>query len=231
MNLDSIIPWGRSFDEYRRMFALSDADLAGRILGCGDGPASFNSEATGRGHAVISCDPIYQFTAAEIERRVTDCYETVISQVKQSVDGFVWTDFRDPDDLGQHRLAAMRGFLADFDRGRLDGRYVAAELPSLPFPERSFSLALVSHLLFLYSEQFSTADHIAAIAELLRIADEVRVFPLLTLNRRWSPHVGPVQRHLENGRLTVTIAPVDYEFQNAENHMGNRMMRITTRGH
>ncbi len=230
VNLDSVIPWGRSFEEYRRMFALSEADLAGQILGCGDGPASFNAKATARGHAVISCDPIYRFAAAEIERRVNDCYETVISQVKRSADGFIWTDFSDPDDLGRHRLAAMRTFLADFEQGQLEGRYVAAELPSLPFTERSFSLALVSHLLFLYSEQFSTADHIAAIEELLRVADRVRIFPLLTLSRRWSPHVEPVRHHLESGGYKVTIAPVDYEFQKAEDHLGNRMMCITSRG-
>jgi hypothetical protein len=229
MNLDAIIPWGRSFDEYRRMFALSGADLAGRILGCGDGPASFNAEATERGHAIISCDPIYGFAAAEIENRVHDCYETVISQVKQSADAFVWTDFRDADDLGRHRMAAMRRFLMDFERGKREGRYLAAELPSLPFRPRSFQLALVSHLLFLYSDQLSTADHIAAIVELLRVADEVRIFPLLGLNRRWSPHVEPVQRHLERGGFEVAIAPVDYEFQKAEDHTGNRMMRICLR--
>ncbi len=229
MNLDSIIHWGRSFDEYRRMFALSDADLAGRILGCGDGPASFNAEATERGHAIISCDPIYGFAAAEIESRVHDCYETVISQVKQSANAFVWTDFRDADDLGRHRIAAMRRFLMDFERGKREGRYIAAELPSLPFRPQSFQLALVSHLLFLYSDQISTADHIAAVVELLRVADEVRIFPLLGLNRHWSPHVEPVQRHLESSGLEVTIGPVDYEFQKADDHAGNRMMRVFRR--
>ena len=44
--LDQVVPWGRSFDEYRAMFAMTDMDLTGRILGCGDGPASFNREAT-----------------------------------------------------------------------------------------------------------------------------------------------------------------------------------------
>ena len=55
---------GRSYDEYVRMFALSEADLAGRLLGCGNGPASFDSEATRRGGRVVSCDPPYQFDAA-----------------------------------------------------------------------------------------------------------------------------------------------------------------------
>ena len=66
--LDQVVPWGRSFDEYKRMFALGASDLNGRILGCGDGPASFNAEATRFGHRVISCDPIYRFGTEEIQR-------------------------------------------------------------------------------------------------------------------------------------------------------------------
>ena len=69
IKLDGVIPWGRSFDEYRRMFALSDADLGGRILGCGDGPASFDTGATVSRHAVIPCDPLYAFSPAEIDVR------------------------------------------------------------------------------------------------------------------------------------------------------------------
>ena len=30
--LDSVIPWGRSFDEYATMFALSATDLGGPIF-------------------------------------------------------------------------------------------------------------------------------------------------------------------------------------------------------
>ena len=48
IKLNQIIPWGRSFQEYRRMFTLTDEDLRGSILGCADGPASFNAEATDR---------------------------------------------------------------------------------------------------------------------------------------------------------------------------------------
>ena len=36
--LDQVVPWGRSFDEYRRMFALTEEDLDQTIIGCGDGP-------------------------------------------------------------------------------------------------------------------------------------------------------------------------------------------------
>jgi hypothetical protein len=226
MKLSEVIPWGRSFDEYRRMFALTDGDLAGAVLGCGDGPAGFNAEATDRGHRVVSCDPVYAFSAGEIERRVGECYEVVIAQVKRDPDGFVWDHFRDPDHLGACRLAAMRRFLADFEKGKREGRYVAASLPRLPFADGRFSLALVSHLLFLYSGQLDLEFHTEALGELLRVAGEVRVFPLLGLDGRWSPHVGPVREHLERAGLRVEIEAVAYEFQRAADHAGNRMMRV-----
>jgi hypothetical protein len=230
MKLGEVIPWGRSFEEYRRMFALTDGDLAGAILGCGDGPASFNAEATALGHRVVSCDPIYAFSAGEIERRVGECYDTVISQVKENPDGFVWTHFRDPDHLGECRLAAMRRFLADYEAGKREGRYVAATLPTLPFADGQFSLALVSHLLFLYSEQLDLDFHFAAFEELLRVAGEVRVFPLLDLDRRRSPHVGPVSDHLKRAGFGVEVIAVEYEFQRAEGHAGNRMLRARRSG-
>lgn len=226
MKLDHVIPWGRSFDEYRRMFDLSADDLAGRILGCGDGPASFNAEATARGHAVVSCDPVYAFAATEIEQRVAACYDTVIAQVKQQQDGFLWTDFRDPDHLGACRLAAMRGFLADFEAGQRAGRYVAASLPDLPFADGRFTLAVVSHLLFLYSDRLDLDFHRASLRELLRVAGEVRVFPLLTLERQWSPHVAPLCQDLERAGFAAEIVTVPYEFQRAADHAGSRMLRV-----
>ncbi len=78
-----VVPWGRSFDEYRRMFALTDRDLCLRIAGCGDGPASFNAEATRLGFRVISCDPIYRWDAVHIEDRITATYDEVLEQVRK----------------------------------------------------------------------------------------------------------------------------------------------------
>lgn len=60
--LNSVVPWGRNIDEYFSMFNLSDKDKELRIAGFGDGPASFNYEATERGFHITSFDPIYQFS-------------------------------------------------------------------------------------------------------------------------------------------------------------------------
>ncbi len=75
--LERVVPWGRSYDEYVRMFAITDADLRGTILGCGDGPAAFNAEATARGAHVLSVDPIYRCSAGVIRQRIAETYEQV----------------------------------------------------------------------------------------------------------------------------------------------------------
>jgi hypothetical protein len=222
IQLDDIIPWGRSFEEYRGLFALSDDDLAGQILGCGDGPASFNAEATARGHVVVSCDPIYALSGAEIEQRVQACHADLIAQVRLNRDAFVWDYFRDPEDLGRCRLAAMQRFLDDFGGGRAAGRYVAASLPHLPFAANRFDLALVSHFLFLYSDRLACDFHRLAIEELLRVADEVRIFPLLTLEGKRSPHLEPIRGYLVQKRWKAEVIAVPYEFQRG----GKEMLRI-----
>ena len=63
------------------MFNLTDAELNLRIVGCGDGPASFNTQMLKRGHQVISCDPLYQLSAEQIKERITATYETVIEPI------------------------------------------------------------------------------------------------------------------------------------------------------
>ena len=222
ITLDQVVPWGRSLAEYQRMFDMSQRDLAAKILGCGDGPASFNAEMTALGFSVVSCDPIYAFSKEQIARRVEDTYDPIVEQVRQNAQNYVWSDFRDPDALGQHRLATMRAFLADFDAGRAAARYLPDALPSLSFADSQFDLALCSHLLFLYSEQLSLEFHAAAIHELGRVACEVRIFPLLALDCRPSPHIQPLGARLREAGLMTEIVRVPYEFQAG----GDQMMRI-----
>ena len=189
---EEAVPWGRSFDEYRRMFHLTAEDLSRNILGCADGPASFNAEMSRRGHRVISCDPLYRLSADQIKKRIDAVYELVIGQTQQNQDKFVWDLISSPDELGRVRLEAMDNFLRDYDHGKSDGRYVAAQLPHLPFDSSSFDMALCSHFLFLYSDQFSFAFHQQALDEMCRVAREVRVFPLLNYNAEPCPFVAPL---------------------------------------
>lgn len=220
--LDQVVPWGRSFEEYSRMFDLAGAELGLRILDCGGGPASFNAEATRRGTAVTSCDPIYGYEVAQIKARIASTYDEVLEQTRRNSDEFVWTSIRSVEALGRLRMAAMETFLADFPAGKSEGRYIDAELPNLPFGDRAFDLALCSHLLFLYTTQLGEALHSSAIWEMCRVANEVRVFPLLALGATRSPYVEQISHELCHRGLDVSIRDVPYEFQRG----GNQMMRI-----
>jgi hypothetical protein len=221
--LSSVVPWGRSYDEYVRMFALTDAELKGRVLGCGDGPASFNAEATRRGVRVVSCDPIYRFDAAQIRRRIDETAAEVLEQARQNAHEFVWNDvIPDIDTLKRVRMAAMTAFLDDYEPGLRGGRYVNAGLPSLPFADGAFDLALCSHFLFLYSQRHDATFHVAAMRELCRVAREVRVFPLLALGGQPSPHLGAAREALTAEGWHSSIERVPYEFQRG----GFEMLRV-----
>jgi hypothetical protein len=221
-SLDRAVPWGRSLAEYRRMFALTKEQFRIRILGCADGPASFNAEATALGASVVSVDPIYAFSQSQIRHRIQVTYPQMIEQARQNYSEFVWSEISSVEDLGRLRMASMARFLDDYDAGRQCGRYLAAELPSLPFEDQAFELALCSHFLFLYANQFSLEFHVDSIVELCRVAKEVRIFPLLELGSAPSRHVFRVTDCLRRLGFNVKIETVDYQFQRG----GNQMMRI-----
>jgi len=220
--LEKVVPWGRSYEEYLSMFSLSDVDLTKRILGCSDGPAGFNAQLTRQGGQVISVDPIYQFSASEIKSRIEETYEMVLSETRKNYHEFVWTQIKNVDDLGRARMEAMLEFLADYPNAK--GRYLVGELPTLDFTNQAFDLALCSHFLFLYSEHFSLDFHIQSIIELGRVAQEVRIFPLLELGTRKSRHLGEVIECLSELGYECVVEKVAYEFQKG----GHEMLRISS---
>ena len=217
MILDRVVPFGRSKTEYELMFALTESDRLKSIIGIGDGPASFNAEMTAAGYQVTSIDPIYQFTGSEIKSRFDACVDTIIEQVRNTPNNWVWSYHKSPDDLRANREKAISLFLEDYDRGKIEGRYLNAELPKLDFLDKQFQLALCSHFLFLYSEHLSFEFHLESIRELCRIAEEVRIFPLLNLAQARSPYIDEVCSILVKEGISSEIIQVDYELQKGGN--------------
>jgi hypothetical protein len=217
MILDHIVPFGRSKAEYELMFALSEGDRLKSIIGIGDGPASFNAEMTAAGYQVTSIDPIYQFTGTEIKSRFDACVDTIIEQVRNTPNNWVWSYHKSPEDLRANREQAIAIFLQDYDRSKIKGRYINAELPKLDFQDKQFQLALCSHFLFLYSEHLSFEFHLESIRELCRIAEEVRIFPLLTLAQARSPYIDQICSILAKAGISSEIMQVNYELQKGGN--------------
>lgn len=219
MKLDKVVPFGRSLDEYIKMFNLTSEDLQQRILGVGDGPASFNAEGTAKGYNITSIDPIYQFEGKEIKQRFDEVVDNIIDQIIATPNNWVWSYHENPQSLKASRIKTLETFLQDYQRGKEAGRYQGQELPDLNFADQSYDLALCSHFLFLYSEQCDRDFHIAAIQEMLRISREVRIFPLLTLMQETSPYVDVARDKFENLGYLTSIVPVPYELQPGANKM------------
>lgn len=217
--LDKVVPWGRSYAEYVSMFGLTPADLGSRILGCGDGPAEFNAELSKRGGTIVSVDPVYMFDVEQIKSRIAETYATVMAQLHTNQDDFVWDAIPSLEKLGEIRMSAMDAFLADFEQGKQQGRYLVGELPSLPFANGQFDMALSSHFLFLYSAHLSAEFHLQALEEMLRVAREVRVFPLLALDGSVSPYLSVISEAFTRRGFAVQIKNVAYEFQRDGNQM------------
>ena len=221
--LHQVVPWGRSYNEYVAMFALSNDELKKKILDCSGGPASFNCVQTKRGGYVISADPIYHFSADEIKNRINDTYGEILDQTRKNKNDFIWETISSIEELGRVRMAAMNDFLSDYTIGKMSGRYLDAALPALPFKDKEFTITLCSHFLFLYSEQLTEDFHYKSIKELCRVSSEVRIFPLLELGSRKSRHLEPILHKLNEEGIETSVERVPYELQKN----GNEMLKIS----
>jgi len=207
------------------MFSLTPDDLNLKILDCGGGPSGFNAEMTRQGKKVKSIDPIYNLSADDIEIRINETYDDVINQTRVNADKFIWQNISSVEELGCIRMAAMKQFLDDFKQGKIEGRYIYTELPSLPFTDKKFDIALSSHFLFLYSSNLSLDFHRKAINEMVRVARDIRIFPLVNVNAIPSPYVKHIKKELMEKGYKVAIEKVEYEFQKG----GNEILRIISK--
>ena len=224
MKLDKAVPFGRLLTEYQLMFHLTPGDMERKILDVASGPASFNAEMYRLGYFVTSIDPIYEFSGQEIQQRFDECVDNIIEQVRMTPKDWVWNYHKSVGDLRKNREKALATFLADYDQGKAEQRYLPGALPDIPL-EKHYDLVLCSHFLFLYSEQFNYDFHRDSILNLLEQSHEIRIFPLLTLDLKQSPHLELILKELHQLGYSTEILKVDYELQRG----GNEMLKIQSR--
>lgn len=211
-DLDGVVPWGRQLDEYDAYFALADLPAGTGILDIGGGPSSFAAEGASRGFRVTAVDPIYALDGRSIAAQFEQTVKVMREGMRLASYRFNWKFYGSEALVHQRRRTALEIFLKDFETQGAS-RYVPGALPRLPFGDGSSDVALISHLLFLYGDEFDGAFHLASLREALRIAGEVRVFPLLNLDGRPSSHLPVVMRALEADGYDAELVPVDFEFQ------------------
>lgn len=217
--LEDAAPWGRNRVEYTAFFDLAGLPPHQRILDCAAGPSSFTAEMSRLDHLVVATDPLYRLPKEAIKARIEATRAPMMAGLRAAAARFLWDDYGTPEALEATRLSAMKHFLEDYEEGRDAGRYIDAALPALPFEEGAFDLALCSHFLFLYAETLDLDFHLASALELCRVARQARIFPLLDLEGRPSPHLAPLLDALKVRGLAAEVRAVGYEFQKGGNQM------------
>jgi hypothetical protein len=216
--IDDVAFIGRTFAEYRRMF---DLDVGGwtdrRVLDCPAGACSFVAEGRERGIEAVGADLLYDRSAAALAERCPRDIETAMAALDGVEDLYRWTFYDDVTELASYRQQAASRFLHDYAHN--GDRYVAAELPTLPFPDGAFDLVLSAHLLFLYDDRLSIGFHHRAVRELLRVGGQLRAFPLHGFDTERSDLVEPVVDALRADGYSVETRSVPFEFQRGADEM------------
>lgn len=216
--LNEVVPWGRTLDEYRRMFSLSDDDMKLKIASFGDGPASFNFEGSKKGCNITSFDILYQFSHDDIKKRIHEVCDIVMKQMSENMDNYVWTQIKSLDELEFLRMGAMKLFLSDYEKGKEEGRYIFHVLPEkINVPDKFYDIGLSSHFLLMY-EDLGYEFHINTITEMLRTCKEIRIFPICDLDGHSTELAKKVIDHFSKSYHVTTIKS-DYAFQKGENEM------------
>lgn len=179
----------RGFDEYRRMFDLTERELArGKILDVAGGGSSFTADAASRGYDAVAADPRYVESAKSWIEEAAAEIDTSTAKLEKLKDHFDWSYYGSLEQHREGRIESLKRFSAHLQSAEGRSRYRTGALPELPFRNDSFSLVLCSHFLFLYAGQFGYEFHKQSVLELMRVCEpggEVRIYPLYSLG--WKP--------------------------------------------
>lgn len=213
----------RSFNEYVSMMALDEEILRqGSILDVAAGASSFTADAKKRGYQATAVDPLYELSIKEMKAHGSREIETSTEKIERIAHTFQWDYY---DNIKQHREnreKSLQVFLDDYALDNQKLHYKKGNLPHLPFSDEEFRLILSSHFLFLYHEQFSYKFHLHAIMELVRIlhpTGEIRLYPLVVLNREPYPHLDRLCEDLTSKGLRINFIPTSFRFLEGANEV------------
>lgn len=220
LELKDIVLIGRTFNEYYKMFDISSIDAKKeKILDVASGVSSFCAEANSKGYDVTASDRIYCFSAEEIEEKCSKDLALTMKRLSDVKDLYKWEFYKNIGDLEKERKKAYTRFIEDFKQ-KLDTVYIKTEYPKSNFKDKRFTIALVSHFLFIYDEHLDYEFHKQTIKEIVRTTSkEIRIFPIVNLKGEKSMFVNRIMNDDDFTMCKMQIIKVDYEFVKGGNEM------------
>jgi len=221
LDLNRVVLLGRTFEEYVRFFGLKPNELRGKsVLDVAGGVSSFTAEANEHGINAVAFDRIYTMSHEVIRSRCEHDLEEVTRNIGNR-EVYRWDFYKSPEGMRDFRARAYRKFLGDFVSNR--ARYVAGELPNLPFQDQQFDLTLVSYLLFVYEDQLTSEFHKNSLRELMRVTrGEIRIYPTVTFEAEPSQYLARLRNDAEFSAWNFSEVETDFEFL----RNSNRFLKI-----
>jgi hypothetical protein len=221
LDLDRIIFIGRTWDEYRLMFNLSEADLVDRrILDCPAGSCSFTAVSRQQGVDVTACDVAYYYSVEQLEKKGFQDIDHAVFHMEKTTDNYLWDYFKNISELKQARTRTLTDFVLDLKRLGAEDRYVPSTLPVLPFSGEQFDLTLSGHFLFSYADRLDLDFHKQTILEFMRVTkEEIRIFPLVDLAGQMYEDMEQLIEWVNDQGWVAEKVAVPYEFQKKANTM------------
>ncbi|QGH36692.1 SAM-dependent methyltransferase [Gracilibacillus salitolerans] len=219
LDLNRIIFIGRTFQEYLNMFSLSIDELKGkRILDCPAGACSFTAVGNKSGLEITACDIAYYHSVESLKNKGLQDIEHAMEHMEKAKGNYKWDYFSDIASLRKDRLSALHDCTKDMKIA--NEKYIAANLPSLPFEDAEFDILLSAHFLFMYADRLDYQFHIETLKELLRVTkEEIRIFPIVDLTGKRYNHLDKTIQYLIEKGCIVEEVKVPYEFQTNANSM------------
>ncbi|PHQ79629.1 MAG: hypothetical protein COB66_06480 [Coxiella sp. (in: Bacteria)] len=221
MSKHEVIPgWIHGLEEYEQMFDLKPEDFKKSILDFPGSISSFNAEVHAEAKHVVSGDAIYAKDMTEMQAYADKLFALNSEYLTQHADDLLQKGKDGLEFVFEMWQRNQARFLEDYAAAKGQGRYERVLMPNLPYETHQFQLALCSDYVF-NGHAHNDCRPEQVVLELCRVAEEVRIFPLLTETGDISEWLGPIMLELQNNNYGVEVRQVSFENLKG----GNAMMR------
>lgn len=202
--------WGYHIDEYQQIFNLDDVAQDTHWLEYQCGITAVNAQRYAQHLKTTSCDPLFSLDKKALVKQAQHSIEKGKRDICENRTHYDFSGYGSAEALLKKRNEGMEQCLADYEKGRIENRYLSIDEQRIPFDDFSFDLALSASYLFNDVVDHHIDFHLQTIQELARVAKEVRIFPLVDQSGRPSAMLGPVLLGLQQRNYGVEIRDVNY---------------------
>ncbi len=208
--------WIYNLNDYRQIFGLTDEELHKTVLDYPGGISSVNAELYAQGFKIVSASPSYRLAFKEMQERAKEILQKKIVYLHQHLEMLSNPTPEVVNEvIGRWQISAEQ-FLADYERGKKQGRYLPLEGPPFTDLTQKFELLLCTDFLFNQSHETPLSAQ-EIMNELCKLSSEIRIFPLPDAKTPVAAELGPIMLLFQQSNFGVEVRAVNYQLRTDAN--------------